>query len=455
MNIEPVIHDTTGPVPGIVFDTGSGISEAEQREILAGIEQAVRQDRRGLGDEALPIQAKKRGLLFPVLVNIVSLLLLGIGVAVILLIFRGSGETQNRRGAMLYNSAERALIQEIRRETAREVESKEQEINQIQGKLTGVDAELQDLYSSNQELTAEQKAIEADLQRLQEEYRTNLTSLQDDRSRILEASRSREVSMRAQFDARASELSAQATQSREALSSAQSELERLSTDQEKGATIEAQLSGLYSRAAANINAGQLKEAAATLNSMRDFINTPAFQGIRSIQPRRAFYLSSIGTLEGLITLAEKLNDAVAAAGGTGPSANYEKTIAELETQNAALQEQVAASGADSSSFGRQLDDLRTRINSLQAQTDEQERIIAGQTRDLADQTRNLAAQQSSNTALENRNSELTGEVAGLNRTIAEQSTEMETLRAQNVEQTTEIQSLRTRLNNIIQQATGE
>jgi chromosome segregation ATPase len=456
MDIEPAVNEsTTDPAPGIVFDTGSGISEAEQREILAGIEQAVRQDRRGLRDEALPVRAKKQGLLFPVLVNVAALLLLGIGVTVILLIFRGSGETQNRRGAMLYNSAERALIREIRLETAREVESKEQEINQIQSKLAGVDAELQDLYSSNQELTAEQKAVEADLQHLQEEYRTNLTSLQDDRSRILEASRAREANMRAQFDARASELSAQAAESQEALSGVRLELDRLSTDQEKGAVIEAQLSGLYSRAASQINSGQLKEATATLKSMRDFINTPAFQGIRSLQPRRAFYLSSIGTLEGLITLAEKLNDAVAAAGGAGPIADYEKTIADLETQNAALQEQVAASGADSTGFGRQLDELRTRISGLQTQAEEQERTIADQTAALAEQTRNLEAERNSNTALESRNRELTGEVAELNRTIAERNASIETLTAQNADQAANIQSLNSQLTTIRQVLQGD
>jgi chromosome segregation ATPase len=442
----------------IVFDTGSGISEAEQKEILAGIEQAVRQDR--LGEKDVSIQAKKRGLLFPVLVNVAGLLLLGIGITVFLFVFRGNGETQNRtgssgRGAVVYNSAERALIQEIRRETAREMESKEQEIKQILGKLAGVDEELQDLYSSNQELTAEQKVIESHLQDLQEEYRTNLSSLQDDRSRILEAARAREASMRSQFDA-------QATQSQEALSSAQSELERLSTDQEKGAAIEAQLSGLYTRAAANINAGQLKEAAATLVSMRDFINTPNFQGIRSIQPRRAFYLSSISTLEGLITLAEKLNDTVAAAGGAAPSATYEKAIADLEERNAALQEQVTASGADSSTFGRQLTELQTRITTLQAQVTEQAASLASQTQNLEAQQRSNAALTTQNATLTNRNTELDRQITELNstvadltRTTAERNTEIQTLQSQNAEQTATIQSLNTQLTTIRQVLQGE
>jgi septal ring factor EnvC (AmiA/AmiB activator) len=226
----------------ITFETGAGISEAEQREILEGIEKAVRQDRRSLGG-ASPVKAKKRGLLFPLLVNVAGILLLAAGL-VFFLKFRSGGEIKTRQGPALYNSAERALIQEIRRETTQELKAKEREIGLILDKLTGVDEELRELYSSNQELTAEQKAVEADLQRLQEEYRSSLSSLQDERSQILETSRIREANLRAQFDERANELKAQAEQSREALSSARIELERLSGDQEKGAAVEAQLSGL-------------------------------------------------------------------------------------------------------------------------------------------------------------------------------------------------------------------
>jgi chromosome segregation ATPase len=447
-------QNSDNTVPGIVFDVGSGISEAEQQEILEEIEQRVRQDQQSLVEEKNPVKAKKRGLLFPLLVNAAGLLLLGIGLAAIFLTFQNNDATQIRRGTALYNSAERALIREIRRETAQELESKEQEIDQILNKLAGVDTELQDLYSSNQELTAEQKAVEADLQRLQEEYRSNLSSLQDDRSRILEASRAREASLRAQFDERASELTAQATESREALSSARLELERLSTDQEKGAAIEAQLSGLYTRSASYINAGRLGEAAASLNSMREFINTPAFQGVRSIQPRRGFYLSSISTLEGLIGVAEKLAAAVAAAGGQADP-GYEKTIAELEERNAALEEQVAASGTAGSGLNRQLNELQGLITSLQGQVSEQAANLATQAQNLEAQQRSNAALESRNTEMTTQNSNLTRQIADLNSTLTERNTAIETLTAQNAEQAASIQNLNTQLATIRQILQGD
>jgi chromosome segregation ATPase len=465
-----------GKAGGIVFDSGSGISEAEQREILEGIEKAVRRDRRSLGEDSR-LKAKKRGLVFPILVNAAALLLLGAGLTVFL-VFRGDEEAQVRRGTALYNSAERALIREIRRETAQELNDKEQEIDSMLTKLAGVDEELQELYSSNQELTADQKAVETSLQRLQEEYRSSLSSLQDERSQILESSRAREASMRAQFDERAGELAAQAEQSRAALSSARIELERLSGDQEKGAAIEAQLSGMYVRAAAGINDGRLREAAATLVSMRDFINTPSFQGIRSVQPRRAFYLSSIGTLEGLINLAEKLDAAVNAAGAGQGGAEYERAITELEERNAALEEQVAglnqavtASDAEGSGLGRQIGELQSRISDLQTRTAEQERTLEEQRRTLDEQGRTLEERQRGNTELTRqvadltgrnnemgrqvadltgRNGELTQNVSDLNRTLTERNTNIENLNTRNAELTAQVESLTGQLTTIRQ-----
>jgi chromosome segregation ATPase len=400
---------------------------------------------------------------------------LGLGLA-FFLVFRGGGETQVRGTTALYNSAERALIREIRRETAEELEAKEREIDSMLAKLRGVDGELQELYSNNQDLTAEQRIIEANLRSLQEEYLSSLGSLRDERSHILESSRAREASLRAQYDERTGELAAQVEQGREALSQARRELERLSTDQEKGAAIEAQLSAMYIGAAATINAGRLGEAARALNTMRDFINTPAFQGIRSVEPRRNFYLSSITTLEGLMGLAERLNTAVESTG----DGTYERAIARLEERNAALEEQVAglneaviASGAEGSGLGRQVSELQSRISGLQSRTAEQERTLneqrlaleerqrsnadldrrlGEQTARAGELTRQLNEQTERGNDLSRQlsdfsrtNSELILTVTDLNRTLTERNGEIQSLTARNTEQAEQIQSLNTQL----------
>ncbi|MDR0450924.1 MAG: hypothetical protein LBH26_06635 [Treponema sp.] len=463
-------------IEGLV--SGSGISEAEQREIIAGIERISLTNRESLSrDKAAPFKAKRKGGLFPLLVNVFALFLLA-GAALVLYSLHGRDEAALRRGNLGYDSAEWALIREIRRETARELEEKEGEIAFISSQLAGVDEELRNLHSSNEDLTAEQRAAEADLQRLQEEYRSSLDSLQDERSQILEASRAREASLRAQFEAQARELAAANEQSRQALGAARAELERLSGDQEKGAAIEAQMAGLYADAAAQVNAGRLDAALKSLASMREFINTPSFQAVRSVQARKNFYLTSIATLEEVIAAAEKLN-AVVASSGAG---EFERTIAELEERNSILEEQVAglnqAVSGTQSSLSRQLTELQNRISGLQTQAAGQQRSISEKDGSIADlNTRNSALTQQLNSLtqqlsglqaqaasqqrsisekdgsiaeLNTRNSALTQQVGTLTQTLTDRNTAIEELRRQGTEQTAEIERLNSQLTNIRQ-----
>jgi chromosome segregation ATPase len=475
----------TGENPEAALVIGSGISDAEQREILAGIERLAARNRESLSrDKPAVFKAKKRGGLFPLLVNILALFLL-VGAGLVLYFLRGRDEAALRQGNVAYSSTEWALIREIRRETSRELEEKEREIVLIGSKLDEVDTELRVLHSSNEELTAEQRAVEANLRLLQEEYRSSLGSLQDDRSRILEASRSREAGLRAQLEARTQELTAVNEQSREALNAARAELERLSGDQEKGAAIEAHMNGLYANAASQVNAGRLEAALGTLASMREFINTPAFQSVRSIQARKNFYLTSIDTLEGVIAAAEKLSALVDASG----AGEFERTVAELEERNSFLQEQVAglnqaASGAQSS-LSRQLTELQNRISGLQTQTAGQQRSIAEKDSSIADlsarnttltqlntsltqqvsslnqqisglqtqaagQQRSITERDSSIADLSSRNTTLTQQIAALNQTLAERDTAIGTLRGESAEQTAEIERLNNQLTTIRQ-----
>jgi chromosome segregation ATPase len=460
------------------FVTDSGISEAEQREILAGIEQIALRNRESLSrDKPAAFKAKKRGGLFPLLVNILGLFLLA-GAGFVLYFLHNRNEAALRQGNVVYNSTEWALIREIRRETARELEEKEGEIVLISSKLEGVDAELRELHSSNEELTVEQQAVEANLRSLQEEYRSNLDSLQDERSRILEAARSRETSLRAQLEAQTQEFTLANEQSREALSAARAELERLSGDQEKGAAIEANMGGLYAEAAAQVNAGRLEAALRILASMREFINTPSFQAVRSIQTRKNFYLNSIDTLEGVIAVAEKLNAVVAAS----ESGEFERTIAELEEKNSVLQEQVtglnqAVSGTQNS-LSRQVTELQSRINTLQTQATSQQRSITEKDSSIEDlntrnsalsqqldganqqlntlrtqtasQQRSITEKDSSIADLNTRNSTLNQQVETLNRTVTARDTSIEELNRQGAERTAEIERLNNQLTNIRQ-----
>jgi chromosome segregation ATPase len=472
---------------GFVFDASSGISEEEQREILAGINSMAEKNRRSLSADKAVLPPGKKGSVFPVLVNAAAVLILG-GGFFLLSVFHGQEEVRVREGAAVYNPAERALIEEIRRETSSQLEAKENEISLMSSKLTGVDAELQELQASvetmmgekeaelrkemnaafgaerqrlvdqnlseaaiaermrlfdaeriakmntelanyRQSLDAERAASESNLQKLQEEYRTNLSSLQNERSQILESSRAREASLYAQLEARTRELTAVSEQSQAALSSARSELERLSGEQEKAAVVESQLAGYYGAVNSHIRAGRLEEAAEAVRGIRDFLNTPAFQSLRAVQSRKDLYLSSADTLDLMIAEARRNSGgAVSERPGALEAGELERAVTELQNRNAQLEETVAgltrtiaAYNSQGSELGQRIAEiegsasaLRTLNQALEQTVAERERTIAGLQSQSAAQSEIIAAREARINELQSANASQTETIESLN-----------------------------------------
>ncbi|MDR1277140.1 MAG: hypothetical protein LBK02_00145 [Treponema sp.] len=474
----------------ITFDAGSGISEAEQREILAGINGITEKNRQALSGGRPALRARKKGGLFPALVNAAAVLVLG-GGFFLLSGLHGKEDVRFRESPAAYNPAERALIDEIRRETASQLEAKEGEISLITSKLTGVDSELQDLQSSvesmmgekeaelrkemgeafalerqrlvdqnlseaaiaermrqfdaeritrmNTELTsyrqrldAERAAAESNLQRLQDEYRASLSTLQAERSQILESSRAREASLHAQLEARTRELNALSERNQAELGSARSELERLSADQEKAAVIEGQLGGYYGTVLNHIRGGRLDEAAAAVQALRDFLASPAFTGSPAVQARREIYAASADALDAMIRGSLR-----AAAGETPfPDTETAAALAGLRDRNAQLEETVAELNRTIAAYSSQGSNLGQRI----AETQETAAAL---------RTLNQSLQQQVN----DREQTITGlrsQSAAQNEIIAAREARINELQSANAAQTETISNLNTQLEAIRQ-----
>ena len=364
----------------IIFDADYGISEEEQREILAKINSIAESNRRSLSgvagtDDAVGkkprFKARKTGRTFPLVVNAAAVVTL-VGGLFALSFFHGKTDAQVREGTRVYNSAERALIDEIRKETSSRLEEKENEISLITSKLEEIDAELQGLQSSNQNLSAEQIAAQNRLLAMQGAYRSELEDLNDERSRILEEARAREASLQAQLESRTRELATVAEQSAAAIGQAYSEIERLSREQAQAATVEAQMGAFFANLNTQIYDNRFDEAAETVQTMRGFLNTPAFQGLRSIQARKELYAQAINSFETMIDEVRRFQ----AAGLRPPDRNVERTLAELQEQNARLEQLVAerdrtiaAASSGESGMTRRIDELERTIRDLRTAND--------------------------------------------------------------------------------------
>ncbi|MDR0290532.1 MAG: hypothetical protein LBI06_06320 [Treponema sp.] len=357
----------------IEFDPDCGISEEEQREIFTQINGIAEKNRQSLSGEgtdeaATSFKAKKSGGFFPILVNAVAVAALAGGVLV-LSGFQGKTDAMVREGTKVYNSAERALIEEIRKETSSRLEAKENEIVQIIAKLEGIDSELKTLYSDNSELSADQRGTEARLRSLQEEYRSALTLLQDERSRILEEARLREASLQSQLESRTRELAIVAERSAAAIDIARSEMENLSREQAQAATVEAQIGALFATLNSRIVEGQLDEAAETVRVMRSFLNTPAFQSLRAIQSRKELYAQTINSFESMIEAARRNPSvqpvAVSAAPVDNNNSNDEQLLADLQARNTRLEVELAEKNRTLDAFTSQGSGMAQRVSELE------------------------------------------------------------------------------------------
>jgi predicted nucleic acid-binding Zn-ribbon protein len=485
----------------IAIDPNAGISEDEQREILAEINRITAKNRLSLSEDSPEaggvkneFKAAKKGGLFPALVNAAALILLAGGIF-FLLSFQVKEDVNIREGDRIYNIAEKALIEEIRRETASQLAAKENEIALMTGKLSGVDTELQRLQDSlealmnnkeaelrkemseafsaerrrlveqnlseaaiaermrlfdaeriagmnaeladyRRQLDSERAGSESALKSLQEEYRLSLSSLQQERSHLLESSRAREAALRTQLEAKTLELAAITEQAKISLGEARGELERLSSDQEKAAVIEAQLGGYYVLVNEQIRKGLLEEAPGTLRVMREYINTPAFQSIRSIQARKSLYAASIDILEDVINEISSREAPAPADNG-----DEEQIITDLWRKNAELEERLEALNKTAASSTASETALKTRAADLER------RLAAAASGENTMRTRNTALEREA-AEKERTVAALQSENSTLNQTVAARDTTISELRGANASQEETIKNLNTQLATI-------
>jgi len=407
----------------IVFDEKTGISAEEQKEILAQINRITEKNRLSLSKsvgadtEKTAVKAKKSGALFPLIVNAAAVAIL-LGGALLLVSFNGKKDAQVRTGSAVYDLTERALIEEIRKDTAAKIAAKESEIDTISSRLEDVDAQLLQLHSSNQELNAEQRAAQERLRALQNSYRTDLSALQEERSRILEDSRTKEARYRAQLEERAREYAAAQQKTTGELTSAMGELERLSGEQEKAAAMDAQLAGGLAAISALVQNSQYDQASVAVENLRAFNNQSAFSASRSFASRREFYNKAIDSVDAMIEEVRR-NIGVDSRDLLSKNAKLENTVAEM-------QKTMTAFSLDSSGQARRLVELEESVSSLRTSSSALQTSVAEKDRAI---------------------SSLETERNGLNQTVSD-------LKTVNAEQEQEIVNLRSQL-SIIRQALQE
>jgi hypothetical protein len=364
----------------IVFDTTSGISIQEQEEILAGIN-AMAVGSRFVPNAAVD-KARKKDFIFPLLINLGALLLLVSG-TLLLTFFNSGNEREVRESSSALGITERMLIREIRRETNQLVTEKENQISEIILRLSSANDEYTVLLNSVETLNEAQKERAASLLKIQEEYRNTLSFLEEEKTIILENARIKEAVLKAQSEEKAKALSLQIAQGRADLNAVVEELTRLGSERERINRAENQMGGFYASANNYIAQGRPNEALSAIESMKEFLAGPLFQGSGSLEARKRTHLEAVTALEE--ALGHLMGRDISAPGSKEPvqeeaSGEYLAALNQQQTLNADQQNvinqrdgEIKALKDEIARREQQLTETNSNLNAIQAQYDDLQR----------------------------------------------------------------------------------
>jgi len=151
-----------------VFDESSGISKEDQKDILGEIETIATENRIKVSPEVFRIKAIKRGVLFPIIINVAAVIVMAVGITTLLLLFR-RGEEQLMESAAAISTAEGKLLEELKRESSEQLKEKDSEISAIQNQLASIEQDRQKLQATMEGRIRDREeelrqALEAELQ---------------------------------------------------------------------------------------------------------------------------------------------------------------------------------------------------------------------------------------------------------------------------------------------------
>jgi hypothetical protein len=338
-------------------DKDEGLTEEERREIVASIDEVASRTgiSRGAGrSRAVPL---KKGFVFPLVVNALALVFTAAVLLGLALIFRRQDQSIAAGNAVV-TTAEGKLIREIKRESDSKLQEKDKAIAEIQGRLSSIDRQRNELAASieqrinaretelraalqaeldrerallaerglsesdiqerikkieaqktaelnrkldefRQKVEAEKAAEEARLALVRDEYRKNISDLNEERKKILDEAKKNEERLRASLDARAKELEGQSAAAKASLAKAQSDLSRLEEQRGRTQAAEDRILGLYGSIRVALRERRFEDSLSSIAALKSYLDEPSLLSVANLQARREadiFIAEALGSL---------------------------------------------------------------------------------------------------------------------------------------------------------------
>ncbi len=349
------------------FDETSGISREDQKDILSHIEKIATSNRISSDPSVWKVKPRRNGVLMPMAVNLAAVAIIAGGLLILSSTFNRD-KTAEQTGTAKLASAEGRLIQELKKETDVQLKAKDRELQEVQERLKNLDTEKSRIITDMEakikakeaELAArldyeiqkererliaqgygsaeiqerlklfeqqkkkefdavldefkkktdiERKQMEENLQKMRDEYKASLGTLNAERQKLLEDSRAREQELRSALDERNKALEEARAKADAGLAAAKSDLAKLNDQLEKSKVAEDRLIGLYAGIRDALYDKRYDDAQAALVALKNYIDDPMVSELPNMQKRRAADLFVIDALGKYID-SEKARNAV-------------------------------------------------------------------------------------------------------------------------------------------------
>ncbi|MDC7225378.1 MAG: hypothetical protein PQJ61_01290 [Spirochaetales bacterium] len=312
------------------------IEEKERDEILEEIDELVATNRLPISEDMETLKPQKSGTAFPLLINIFA-------IAAVISTFYFSGKLFEQKQEDLsiknasYLSAEGKLLEELKKESAVQLEQKDQEIGAIQDELAELDRQSRELAESMDQQIADREAelrlaleaelegeraklraqgksetdIESELNQIEQqrsaEYEAELSAFRAsteeaiadkerelamakalneellaevnaEKERIENETRQRETELTAQFEAEKAVLAEEAA-------AAEAQLEQLNKNRKREELIIDQINGSYESIFSLLESGNSEEALKQVEALKILINEPGLASLEAVNAR--------------------------------------------------------------------------------------------------------------------------------------------------------------------------
>jgi trimeric autotransporter adhesin len=342
------------PIAAPAGGSDAGINAEDRLEIENEIEKIAGRHRIPASGNDFGLVPRKKGILFPLVVNIVAILLTASSVFALSRVF-GLKDQEIASTSVKVGSAEGLLLQELKRDSESKLVEKDKAIADIRDRLGSLDEQRKELAgtidarvaqrelelkaSLQAQLDAERRRLgdqglsEAALQarlktfeaaksaessklleaeraraasdkaaaedsyrKLKAEYQKSMSNLGEERIRLQEESRRREDELRSSMETKNKELESRSSAAEASLAKAKAELSGLVERKARAQAIEDRVIGLYATLRTALRDGRYADAASASASLAAYLEDPSVASDSSTKDRRAADLFVAQTL---------------------------------------------------------------------------------------------------------------------------------------------------------------